>query len=231
MSPVLSSVTADGRPWVVRPYQYADRARVRHICCETGFVGRPMETVFEDREIFADLFSSYNTDYEPEHCFVAEVGGKVEGYVLGCPDSRRQGLIVDRAIMPMVRRKAWRNGWLRSAKNLGYLYRICRSRVRGELAVPMDEVLRDYPAHLHINIADPGLRGQGVGKALMNAYLDHLRTLGVRGVHLGTTDHNLEAVPFYEHLGFRVIFKKRVTFFDHALPPPVHHVIYGLALA
>jgi GNAT superfamily N-acetyltransferase len=230
MEPRFSAVTGDGRRWTVRPYRDADRARVRSICCETGFVGRPMAPVFEGTEEFADLFCSYNTDYEFEHCFVAEVEGRVEGYLLGCPDSSRQDEISARAIMPMIRRKAWRNGWLKSRKNLGFLLRSYRSRLRGELDEPRAEILRDYPAHLHINIADSTLRGQGVGKALMAVYLDHLRGLRVRGVHLGTTDHNLEAISFYNRLGFKVIFKRRITLYDHILPPPVHHVIYGMDL-
>jgi len=43
-------------------------------------------------------------------------------------------------------------------------------------------------------------RGTGLGKALVNAGLDHFRTLpGITHAKLGAQDH---AIPFYESLGF-----------------------------
>ncbi len=38
--------------YTLRPFQPADRARVCELCCETGFLGNPIDPIFEDREIF-----------------------------------------------------------------------------------------------------------------------------------------------------------------------------------
>lgn len=49
-------------------------------------------------------------------------------------------------------------------------------------------------------IVDPAHRGSHVGRALMDATLDHLDSVGVETVRLNAY---LEVVPFYERLGFR----------------------------
>src|SRR5207253_8093395 len=55
-------------------------------------------------------------------------------------------------------------------------------------------------AFLGAVIVSPELRGKGVGKAMMLAALDHLRSTGVRTVRLNAY---LNAIPFYERLGFQ----------------------------
>ena len=57
----------------------------------------------------------------------------------------------------------------------------------------------DGLAFLGAVIVAPELRGKGVGKELMEAALAHLRATGVRTVRLNAY---LNAIPFYERLGF-----------------------------
>src|SRR3989454_1707962 len=57
----------------------------------------------------------------------------------------------------------------------------------------------DGLAFLGAVIVAPELRGKGVGKEMMEAALSHLRTTGVRTVRLNAY---LNAIPFYERLGF-----------------------------
>lgn len=54
-------------------------------------------------------------------------------------------------------------------------------------------------AFLGAVIVSPDLRGKGIGKRMMEAALEHLRTTGVRTVRLNAY---LTAVRFYEALGF-----------------------------
>jgi len=58
----------------------------------------------------------------------------------------------------------------------------------------------DGLAFLGAVIVSPDLRGKGVGRTMMEAALDHLRGNGVRTVRLNAY---LDAIPFYEKLGFR----------------------------
>src|ERR1700738_2033643 len=74
----------DHKPFIIRSFRASDRAAVRKLCCETGFLGAPIDPVYEDRELFADFLTTYYTDHEPESSFVLEVDGEICGYLLGC---------------------------------------------------------------------------------------------------------------------------------------------------
>ena len=50
---------------VIRPYRSSDREAVRRLCCETGYLGKAIDPVFEDRELFADYLTKFYTDWEP----------------------------------------------------------------------------------------------------------------------------------------------------------------------
>src|SRR6478752_10460390 len=67
----------------IRGYKASDRVAVRKLCCATGFLGSPIDPVFQDRELFADFLTTYYTDHEPESSFVLEVDGEIRGYLLG----------------------------------------------------------------------------------------------------------------------------------------------------
>ena len=71
------------QPFIIRGYRSSDREAVRKLCCETGFLGEPIDPVYEDRQLFADFLTTYYTDHEPESCFVLEIDGEIGGYLLG----------------------------------------------------------------------------------------------------------------------------------------------------
>src|SRR5882672_11058012 len=73
----------DHRPFLIRGYRGSDREAVRQLCCQTGFLGEPIDPVFQDNELFADFLTTYYTDHEPESSFVLEVDGEIRGYLLG----------------------------------------------------------------------------------------------------------------------------------------------------
>jgi hypothetical protein len=68
---------------IVRQYREDDRQELRRICCETGFLGFPIDPIYQDRELFADLFTNPYLDYEPEGTLVVETGGRIAGYLMG----------------------------------------------------------------------------------------------------------------------------------------------------
>src|SRR5438552_17978920 len=67
----------------IRSYRPSDRDAVRRLCCQTGFLGEPIDPVYQDHELFADFLTSYYTDHESESSFVLEVDGEIRGYLLG----------------------------------------------------------------------------------------------------------------------------------------------------
>src|SRR5262245_18422820 len=72
----------DPQPYLIRGYRTSDREAVRKLCCHTGFLGEPIDPVYQDQELFADLLTTYSTDHEPESCFLLEVNGEIAGYLL-----------------------------------------------------------------------------------------------------------------------------------------------------
>src|SRR2546430_15582402 len=68
---------------VIRSYRTSDRDAIRRLCCQTGFLGEPIDPVYQDHELFADFLTTYYTDHESESSFVLEVDGEIRGYLLG----------------------------------------------------------------------------------------------------------------------------------------------------
>ena len=69
---------------------------------------------------------------------------------------------------------------------------------------PAHPDLGAYPAHLHIDLL-PVAQGHGLGRKLIETFLNQLRTLGVPAVHLGVSALNPRAIGFYERIGFHRI--------------------------
>lgn len=212
---------------IVRPYEARDRDAIRFICCETGFMGEPMERYMDGREVFADLWSAYWTDYENEHIWVSEADGKVVGYIFGGLDTKRQERIWVRKLFPKIIYKAFTTDCLRSRKTRRYLKHAFRSYRRGEIEMP--HLGNEYPAHLHTNILD-GYRGIGLGKKMLLVWLDHLRNHKATAIHLVTTTRNKLAVPFYKHMGFKVLFEIPTTMWEYIVDEPIAMLGMGMKL-
>jgi hypothetical protein len=73
----------------VRSFQPADRAAVRDISYRTGFMGESAESFWRHKESWADLWTSYYTDQEPESLHVATMDDAVVGYLAGCRNPAR----------------------------------------------------------------------------------------------------------------------------------------------
>lgn len=179
----------------------ADWRTIRELCCLTGRQGDPIET---DRwPFFAELWVGPYERLRPTWSYVAETGGRVVGYLTGCPDSRRfRRERALRCTLPLLLRVAGRRfpGSIDASRfvrrTLGLLAEPERRLRRRGLPADVDDT---HPAHLHMNV-EAAARRRGVGEALLASYVRDLTTRGVPGVHLvcGSAPR-----PFYLRLGFR----------------------------
>jgi len=82
--------------------------------------------------------------------------------------------------------------------------------VRGFVAI---WALRDDPAEARLRwfILDDALRGRGLGRALMNAAMEHCRTVGFRRVELFTFSTLTAARALYREAGFHLIDERENT--------------------
>lgn len=211
---------------VIRPFQLSDREPLLKIAADTGFFGDPVENFMEDRRIFLDAFYVYYTDQEPEHCWVATNGEVVCGFLTGCFDTRNQREYTARRLEPQTLRKLIRGEYRVGKKFIRYLLRYFISRLKSP-KIPLD--LSQYPAHFHINIAREW-RGQGIGRKLIEKYLEQLRSENIVGVHLQTTSYNKAAITLYEKMDFELLFTFRSYLWQDLVNEPIYDLTYGKKL-
>ena len=195
------------KPYVIRSYRASDREDVRRLCCQTGFLGEPIDPVYEDRELFADFLTTYYTDHEPESAFVIEIDGELHGYLLGC-------------------RKPLRNQLYSFQQNLvlGFraLLRYRRYNERSRLFVRwvLSHGWREVPAaprrtpHFHINLL-PDARKMATTRALFSAYFAYLYRHGERRVYGQiVTFESRRGEKMFERYGFKVLNRARITKYE-----------------
>ena len=213
-------------PPIVRLYRPEDRAAILQIAADTGFFGASVEAFMQDRRLMQDVFVAYYVDREPEHLWVAEVDGTVVGYISGSTGGAvaawGRGLTAATAALRLVTFR-----YEVDALTRRYFGRTARAALGGEY--PQVD-LRDYPAELHINLAEAA-RGLGLGRKLMQACLDQMTELGIPGIHLKTTTLNAAAIKLYEKLGFELLGRKRTHLWDEWLPgEEIENLVFGKRL-
>ena len=194
---------------VIRPFCADDTPRVRAICFRTARHGRPMNAAFDDALLVSETLAGGYLRVEPEHAYVAEIGGIVSGYLTGCFDTVRfrracaVGLFPRLAALFLLRGHAFHSGSWRFARAA-----IRYGRRTASAAAPF---LRDYPAHLHVNLDDV-CRGLGVCARLLERFLDALTRADIPGVHVSVASDG--GARFFAKAGFRDL----ATFTAPAVP-------------
>ena len=81
-----------------------------------------------------------------------------------------------------------------------------------KLSIPLDE----YPAHTHLNIV-PEYRGCGLSNQLSKAFRQHLREMGITGLHaiiLEKTDDNSLFSRFSGRRNYKLLATQRYTLME-----------------
>jgi ribosomal protein S18 acetylase RimI-like enzyme len=210
-----------------RPYRKEDAAGLAEVLYRTGFLGEDLtgRGLFNDKRLFALVNTEYYIRYESHNAFVAveEATQRLAGYIIGSADSgacergfrrRMHWRIALRALLY----SSWRHpesfrqvlAWAKSGAGEGGRFN------------------EDYPAHLHINVL-PEYQRLGIGETLMRLFVESMASRGVKGVHLGTSNRNLKALPFYRKQGFEILEEKAGIFWT-SLEGHVS-VVFGKKLA
>jgi len=203
------------RRFELRPYRPGDRERVRHLCCETGFLGNPIDPVFEDRELFADYLTAYYTDWEPESSFVLLVDGEIEGYLLGSRFPKRQQFYNLYQNISLFLRGITRY-FRYSRTSREFIQWIIRNGWREVPAAPRQ------CAHFHINLL-PEARNVSSTRALMDAYLQYLHKHGEKKVYgQMVTYESRRGSRMFERYGFKVLNRSRISKYEKLHAEPVY---------
>jgi len=199
----------------IRHYEPRDRGAVRRLCCETGFLGKPIDPIFEDRELFADYLTAYYTDIEPESSFVLEQDDVVKGYLLGS-------------------RRPLRQQWHSFFHNLSLFatglarYRRYNPATREFIHWILKNSWREVPAaprktaHFHFNVLPEAQSFAGT-HVMLNAYFDYLKSRGEKAVFgQMVTFESRRGAKVLERFGFRVLEKKEITKYRGKHPEAVY---------
>jgi hypothetical protein len=197
--------------WVrIRRYLESDRSAVRLICCETGFLGRPIDSIYRDRELFADLITNPYLDNEPEWAFVAESEGQVVGYLLG-------------SVNPHFKRTLMLSGFHTACKMLSRLLTgKYHDHPRSEQFVRwvLTKGLMEQPnhpedaTHLHLNVVKEFRQGI-VALRLWHIYEECLWAVGINhcyGEFFSCDQRNPETI--YARYGFKLYDRSLTTIFQ-----------------
>lgn len=200
---------------VIRSYRASDREDVRRLCCETGYLGKAIDPVFEDRQLFADYLTRFYTDWEPESTFVIEQNGELKGYLMG---SRR----------PLLHQ--FYNFFLNLSLFARGTFRYPRYNKASKAFVRwiLLNAWREVPAaprrmpHFHFNLL-PEVQGFANSRELLVQFLNHLRSHGETHVFgQVVTFEERRGAKVFERFGFRVLEKKEITKYRAHRTEPVY---------
>lgn len=212
--PVLQAKAAHaaGKPNGVhiRSYRNKDRMAIQRLCCDTGFLGDPIDSLFLDRELFADLFTKPYLDHEPDWALVAESQGRVVGYLLGsvCRDFELALLCSGfQTTLKMVLRLAM-GRYSRHPRSRQFIRWLLASGFREQPKHPR------HAAHLHFDI-ERDYRGHGVARRLWEVFQQRLRDAGVAQCYGAFFSHpRRRPESIYARFGFDVFDRRRTTLFQ-----------------
>ena len=203
--------------YAIRPYRRGDRAAVREICAKCSWLGEYEPDRIIDDWIWAEYWTRYFTDREPQHTWVVErtADGAVVGYLTGTADASRVEHYAPR-VLPGIVWRVIRKRLMRKAASRRAIISMLRSLLRGELSLPR-AVRHEFPATCHMNIL-PEARRRGLGSRMHKLFTERMKSLGVRGVHGHPMSINPVMPGFLSARGYRMIDSHPLTAFAFAEP-------------
>jgi hypothetical protein len=194
------------KSFVVRRYTRDDRAAVRQICCDTGFLGRAIDPIFEDRDLFADFFTDYYLQHEPDAAFVVTVDNSVVGFLLGCRYPFRHQLFSAVQGLRLAAKALLRYRRYKSETKY-YLWWILRNARREVPPSPR------WIGHFHVNFL-PQVKSIAAFREILERFLRFLADQNVTQISAQmVTFDDRRGIALLERYGFRVLNRSEITKF------------------
>jgi len=190
---INETIPVNPRAARIRPYRPADLDDLYRICLATGDSGADASAFYRDPRLLGHVYAGPYGVLSPQTAFVAEDDQGVGGYIVGALDTR--------AFEARLEAEWWPNLRPRYADPSGTPHANWSADQRAAFLIhhPFPaprRVVEPYPSHLHINLL-PRLQGQDLGRRLIDLWLETIRRMGSRGVHLGVSPANGRAIRFY----------------------------------
>jgi ribosomal protein S18 acetylase RimI-like enzyme len=209
----MSGARATVEPFTIDRYCGRDRQRLRDICVQTCWLGRYEPLALPDDWIWAEYWTRYFTDIEPDLTWVVRnASGVAVGYLTGTANEARFHAYAPRVALGIIWR-AIRKRILRVPHARRAAAAMLGAAARGDMAIPA-RLQKRYPAALHLNLS-PEARGHGLGRRLVEILWRALHDRGVPGVHAQTISANARAGAFFERAGFHLATRRPTRAYAH----------------
>jgi ribosomal protein S18 acetylase RimI-like enzyme len=197
----------------ITPYHPSDLVALYRICLLTGDHGKDASHLYQDPDLLGHYYVAPYAVSEPNLCFILSDNDMRCGYILGTRDSAAFWEWCEVNWFPNLRKRypLPDKGDNSPDANMVRLFHQTRT---------VNPDTTDYPAHLHIDLL-PMAQGRGWGHQMMGTFLNRLRELKVKAVHLGVSKKNPRGIRFYEKEGFTILkeYPTGITYgmmLDHA---------------
>ena len=187
----------------IRDYKPGDEQAANYVCLKTGDRGKDGEPFYkEDPNALGRIYVAPYLRFSPELALILEDDEGVCGYALAVLDSREffdryenswRPALCEQFPDPAGDPSAWNR-----VQEVHHLYH--------EPDYFCPEPYEEYPSHLHIDFLER-VRGQGMGRRMIEELIARLRSMGSPGVHLGMSNVNDAAYGFYVALGFQELIR------------------------
>jgi ribosomal protein S18 acetylase RimI-like enzyme len=181
---------------IIRECRIEDIKDLSNVALRTAMAGKDGQDFFYNKDLISQYYCEPYIRYDSQYCFTVEENNICCGYTVGTSNSYEFY-------------KWFNETWLVKLRDQ---YLNCKSisseedrilqLIKEDVEIP--DYLKQYPAHLHINLLDT-MQGKSIGKKLILTLLQKFAEDNIKGVHLGVQIDNLRAIGFYKHLGFKVI--------------------------
>ncbi|WP_298976517.1 GNAT family N-acetyltransferase [uncultured Roseobacter sp.] len=182
----------------IRKATPADADAFYRISLETGHLGGDATHLYADPKMMGHIYSAPYLRFEPDLAFVLGREKKVAGFCVGTADTSRFETLLEAEWWPPLRaqypkpNQALRATWSADARR-GHMIHMPETAPA--------EVAARFPAHIHLNLL-PVLQGQGIGRRLLQHWVEVATQLGVTAVHIGANAKNPRALRFWRSQGF-----------------------------
>ena len=181
----------------IRPYKPSDLDSLYTICLKTGDSGKDAGRKYKDPKLLGHLYAAPYAVLEPELTFIVSLDEQPSGYILGTKNSKLFREISENEWFPNLRAQYPLPNENDISADAVIIKRIHEGYI-------LKKELSDYPAHLHVDLL-PNTQGKGIGKRIMQVFIDKLKELNVPALHLEVGKKNIAAVGFYKRMGFQEI--------------------------
>ena len=192
----------------IRPYRADDLEALYAISLATGNAGTDASALYRDSRLIGHIYSAPYAVLAPELVIVVEDAGGVAGFAAGALDTEAWQKQLEQCWWPKLRREypapdaSEKERWTADARRAAMIH-----FPEGAPA----SVLKDYPAHLHLNLL-PRSQGAGIGAKLLRAWFDLIARRGVTAIHVGVNRANARATRFWVRAGFHDVTPETVKF-------------------